>query len=189
FSGFSVKQQQFGVVQTLPDFYDNMAFDGTFGLGWPSLAVDGATPPIQNVLAQLDNPLFSIWLGSKPIDQQYDQGGAITYGALDTDHCNSQWSYVPLTSLSYWQFEVSSVQIRSSKFTRRQQVNAAIAAPWLYGPAEQIAAIAKAAGGFDMFGDGFYYVDCTNGRPTLPDIVFTAGGNTFIVPGNAYLDP
>ncbi|KAH7702647.1 ASP-1 protein, partial [Aphelenchoides avenae] len=63
FAGFTVQQQQIGVVQTLPDFYADTAFDGTFGLGWPSLAVDRAMPPLQNVLSQLDKPLFSIWLG------------------------------------------------------------------------------------------------------------------------------
>lgn len=39
-----------------------MPSDGVLGLAWPSIAEDGVVPPIQNVLSQLDQPLFTVWL-------------------------------------------------------------------------------------------------------------------------------
>lgn len=40
--------------------FQNSGFSGLLGLAWPSISV--ATPFIQNILTQLQQPLFTIWL-------------------------------------------------------------------------------------------------------------------------------
>jgi hypothetical protein len=42
--------------------FDNDPSEGLIGLGWPSLAVDHEIPIMQNLLPQLDQPIFTIWL-------------------------------------------------------------------------------------------------------------------------------
>ncbi|VDN41125.1 unnamed protein product [Gongylonema pulchrum] len=32
------------------------------GLGWPALAAKDVTPPVQNVLEQFDEPLFTVFM-------------------------------------------------------------------------------------------------------------------------------
>jgi hypothetical protein len=61
-AGIPVEQQTFAVAnQMSADFYYETA-DGIMGLGWPSLANSGAVPPFQNMMSQLDQPIFVIWL-------------------------------------------------------------------------------------------------------------------------------
>ena len=34
-------------------------------------------------------------------------GGQLTVGGLDTEHCSSNFNMIPLTSRTYWQFKMS----------------------------------------------------------------------------------
>jgi hypothetical protein len=61
-AGIAVNRQIFAVANQLSaDFYEETA-DGIMGLGWPALANSGADPPFQNMMPQLDIPVFVVWL-------------------------------------------------------------------------------------------------------------------------------
>lgn len=62
FGGLTYATQQFGVATTIASVFGEQPVDGILGLGWPALAVDNVVPPIQNLLPQLDLPLFTVWL-------------------------------------------------------------------------------------------------------------------------------
>lgn len=56
-------------------------FDGLLGLGFPSIAVKGATPPFTNMVDQklVPEPVFSFWLNRDP---DSSSGGAWAGGVL-----------------------------------------------------------------------------------------------------------
>ncbi|KAH7716181.1 aspartic protease [Aphelenchoides avenae] len=112
-------------------------------------------------------------------------GGLITYGALDTKNCDSQWNYVPLSSLGYWQFSISGVQIGSYKSTRKQEAISDTGSSWLGGPPDQVDAIVGAIGATYNFDQGTYTVECD--AKNLPDIVFVIGGNRYAIPQKEYI--
>ncbi|KAI6241890.1 Peptidase A1 domain-containing protein [Aphelenchoides fujianensis] len=103
--GLTVKNQVFALGTEIGDPFGKYPLDGVLGLGWPSLAVDQVTPPIQGLLQLLDQPLFTIWLDFQP-ESIGGAGGLITYGALDSTDCNEPLVYTPITKEGYWQFDV-----------------------------------------------------------------------------------
>lgn len=84
---------------------------GILGLGWPDLAVDDVTPPMQNLLSQLDQPIFTVWLDRHVRPAEAKLGGLITYGGLDPVNCDKQVDYVALSSQTYWQFPINGFSI------------------------------------------------------------------------------
>ncbi|KAH7695049.1 aspartyl protease, partial [Aphelenchoides avenae] len=62
FGGLTDLNQTFGVATAVDDDFGNEQVDGILGLGWPTLAVDNVTPPLFQILAQLDQPIFTVWL-------------------------------------------------------------------------------------------------------------------------------
>jgi len=71
----------FAVATNEPGMTFKMAkFDGIFGLGWPSIAVDGVVPPLQafQKAGLLDDYMFGIYLQDKP-----KEVGVLTIGGYD----------------------------------------------------------------------------------------------------------
>lgn len=46
----------------LDKFFEEVEFDGIFGLGWPALATDGSIPFMFNAKNCVDSPVFSIYM-------------------------------------------------------------------------------------------------------------------------------
>ncbi|KAH7699372.1 aspartic protease, partial [Aphelenchoides avenae] len=183
--GITYASQVFGVASQVEDAVGYMPFDGILGLAWPSIAEDDVVPPIQNVLPQLDQPLFTMWLDRRIKPSLGGSGGLITYGGLDAKNCDSEWNYAPLSELGYWQFSLSGVQIGSYKFTRKQQAVSDTGSAWLGGPPDQVDAIVGAIGATYKFDQGIYTVKCD--AKNLPDIVFIIGGNRYAIPQREYV--
>lgn len=61
-AGMTSASQAFGLAGSIMESFGYMPFDGVLGLAWPSVSEYGVTPPILNMLPQLDQPLFTIWL-------------------------------------------------------------------------------------------------------------------------------
>ncbi|XGW06185.1 hypothetical protein V3C99_016474 [Haemonchus contortus] len=89
--------------------------DGVLGLAFPVIAPSRISPPISRAikLNLLDEPLFTVYLKSSN-DQAGTNGGVITYGAVDTEHCGPTVAYEPLTTPTHWQFKL--VAVTSGKF-------------------------------------------------------------------------
>ncbi|ETN79835.1 eukaryotic aspartyl protease [Necator americanus] len=101
-------EQIFGQVTTMGEGFNKQAEDGMIGLGWPALALNSITPPMFNLLNQgeLDQPYFVIYMRHVGAHADID-GGQLTVGGLDTEHCSSAFDKIPLTSRTYWQFKMS----------------------------------------------------------------------------------
>jgi len=184
-AGLSYATQTFGLASSIADVFGYQPIDGILGLGWPALAVDKVTPPMQNFLPKLDKPLFTVWMDRKVKPSQGGNGGLITYGAIDTKNCNAAVTYVPLTSETYWQFAIDAFSIGTSTVTKKQQVISDTGTSWLGGPTAQIKNIATATKATYDNTQGVYTVACT--ATNLPDIIFTIGGKKYNIPSTEYV--
>lgn len=187
FGGLTIQDQKFGVATTIAQVFGYQPVDGILGLGWPSLAVDKVVPPMQNLLPQLDQPIFTVWLDRKADHiPMGESAGLITYGALDAVNCDSNVQYVPLSATTYWQFPIDGFTAGSYSSTKKDQVISDTGTSWIGAPSAAINGVVKATNAQYDFENELYYVPCSQMK-TLPDIVFTIGGVKYNVPSVEYV--
>jgi len=187
FASMSISGQMFGYSLTIANVFGYQPHDGIMGLGWPALAVDQVVPPIQNLLPQLDQPLFVAWLDQKGLVFGDGQGGLMTYGALDNVHCAAQVDYVPLSSQTYWQFPIDGYTIGSESNMRSAQVISDTGTSWIGLPTADMTAVVRATSAtYDAFNQ-LYYVPCSAAQ-TLPVMTFTIGGKMYPIPATEYVE-
>uniref|UniRef100_A0A8R1HSU3 Peptidase A1 domain-containing protein n=1 Tax=Caenorhabditis japonica TaxID=281687 RepID=A0A8R1HSU3_CAEJA len=184
--GLTISNQEFGVAETLASVFAEQPVDGILGLGWPALAEDKVIPPMQNLLPQLDSPLFTVWLDRKIHGSDGGNGGLITYGATDTINCDSDISYVPLTSKTYWEFALDGFSVGSYSETKTAKVISDTGTSWIGAPHAVISAVVKATGAKFDWSTELYTVDCST-MQTQPDLVFTIGGKPYNVKSVEYI--
>ena len=111
FAGVTIKQQSFGEAMEQPgqDFADPH-FDGILGLGYKSIAVNGAVPPFENMMAQglVKNGMFSFWANHKT---QEGNGGEMIFGGYDRNHFHGDLIWLPLTKPGYWQLRIDHILV------------------------------------------------------------------------------
>lgn len=138
-------------------------------------------------------------------------GGLITYGAADTQNCDAQVDYVPLSNKARWQFEWDgyvrrsirsflrfinyfsrehgsvinfSFSVGKSNFPGKQQVISATGSSYLYLLTPHFNALIKELGA-ELSDYGFFTVDCN--ATNLPDIVLTICGKQYNIPPSEYV--
>merc|ERR1719163_1757096 len=81
-------------------------FDGILGLGWPSISVDGVPTVMEALVSakQLASPVFAFFLGN-------NQPGELLFGGVDSKHYTGDFTFVPLSSESYWQVALDGVKL------------------------------------------------------------------------------
>jgi hypothetical protein len=186
FGGLTVQTQEFGVATSIAEVFGYQPVDGILGLGWPALAVDKVVPPMQNVLSQLDQPLFTVWLDRKLDIPMAESAGLITYGALDSVNCDSTVNYVPLSAETYWQFPIQAFSIGSYTDSKTQQVISDTGTSWIGLPSSDLNGIVKQTGATYDFEDGLYYVPCSK-MYTLPDLQFKINNINYNVSSVEYV--
>jgi len=145
-------------------------FDGILGLGWDSISV-GGVPTIMNALVaskQLDQPVFAFYLGN-------NQPGELVFGGVDQKHYTGDFSFVPLTSESYWECGLDGVKLGSDSVSSTKSVIVDSGTSLLAGPSAEVTAIAEKLGAKTIMGKE-YTVDCS---AELPELTFTLAGKDF----------
>ncbi|WKY12987.1 hypothetical protein Q1695_004087 [Nippostrongylus brasiliensis] len=106
----------FGQATQLSDSFAGSEFDGVLGLAFDVIASGHLTSPVTRAiqLGLLKKPLFTVYLGSGKKTSE-DDGGLVTYGAVDTDNCGPIIAWEHLTVPIYWQFKLTAVA--SGKFS------------------------------------------------------------------------
>ncbi|PAV86336.1 hypothetical protein WR25_14654 isoform C [Diploscapter pachys] len=178
--------QQLVVPRTIVDIADyipksflNYKNDGVVGLAFTSISVNGVLPPLINAINQglLDQPLFTVYLEHRGLaDNVY--GGLYTYGGIDTENCAEDIAYQPLSSASFYQFQVLGLALGSYSIRRQYQAISSTASGFIGGPKTITNALASAAGAkYDEDGD-LYWIDC-DAHPA--ELEITIGPNTYYV--------
>jgi len=178
--------------------------DGICGLAFQSLAVDRVIPPVYNMIQQnlLDNPWFTVWMTADGNVQGQD-GGQLTLGDYDTEHCAAACDWVPLSSATYYEFTLQSYRVASSfdahpkgAVFRQRNGGAAVGGSaaisdtgtsLIAGPTSDIDSICTQLGGTAVSG-GEYSIACDKAN-SLPDVIFTINGKDYPVRAKNYVVP
>lgn len=93
----------FGILDSPYYYYfSRNEIDGIFGIS-PSNSKSSAnknmTTTVKQIANQLDNQVVTVWSESSV---EGDGSGQITLGALDDDHCESNWIFMPRTDADYY---------------------------------------------------------------------------------------
>ncbi|KAH7723274.1 ASP-1 protein [Aphelenchoides avenae] len=185
FGGLTDLSQTFGIAQDIADVFGYQQMDGILGLGWPAISEDNVLPPMQQILGQLDAPIFTVWLDRHVKPSAGVTGGLITYGALDTVNCDNSWNYVPLSAENWWTFPIDGFKVGKYKRKGTQQVISDTGTSYLATPDREFQDILKATGAEYDFGSDEYTLDCD--KKGLPDIVLTMGGIDYPIKSTEYV--
>jgi len=179
--GLSVVNQTFAEALHEPGIaFVAAKFDGILGLAYSSISVDNVTPVWYNILSQglVDQPVFSFWLSQNPNDQI---GGELTLGGTDPSRYTGSFSYAPLTSDTYWQFDMADIQVGGSSlgFCSSAPCKAICdsGTSLIVGPKKNIDTLNKMLGAIVTNGEGIF-PNCSVIN-SLPDIQIVINGNTF----------
>uniref|UniRef100_A0A1I7S4D7 Peptidase A1 domain-containing protein n=1 Tax=Bursaphelenchus xylophilus TaxID=6326 RepID=A0A1I7S4D7_BURXY len=108
-----IKKVSFGRANSMAKFFENTELDGILGLGFRSYSVADSDPPfVKAYKDKLVDPIFTVWM--KMTETFGADGGQITYGGVDEDHCDSTTPDrvdVKLSQAGYWQFKIEKVKI------------------------------------------------------------------------------
>uniref|UniRef100_A0A914EG22 Peptidase A1 domain-containing protein n=1 Tax=Acrobeloides nanus TaxID=290746 RepID=A0A914EG22_9BILA len=184
-AGLTYDQQGFALATELSSLpWSESPASGLLGLAWPNNAVGDVTPVMQNLLNQLSQPVFTTFLRRYRSEVVGAYGGQLTLGGIDNTNCASQINYVPLTSLTYWQFTLNGWGIGSYTSTKSYQAIADTGTSYIYGPSAAIQQIFDTLGAVYHNKSDEYTVDC---HATLPDLIFTIRGVQYNIPKDVYI--
>lgn len=162
-------------------------FDGILGFGWDAISVNSIPPLWNNILAQglVEEPVFSFFLSR---DQSAKTGGELILGGVDPKYYSGEFTSVPLTNETYWEFAMDDFLMSNVSQGFCNDSCRAIAdtgTSLLAGPTGPIAAINKAIGATPVL-NGEYEIDCSL-IPSLPDVQIVLAGKTFVLTGEQYV--
>jgi len=149
FGGLSIKDQLFAEAVDQPGLTFALAeFDGLLGMAFQKISVDNVVPPWFNLVSQglVSQPMFAFWLNR---NASSETGGELVLGGYDQAHYTGEITWVPLSSETYWQFEMTDVLFngKTQGFCDGGcQAVADTGTSLLAGPTEVIAEINKALG-------------------------------------------
>ena len=179
-----VKAQRFAEIQDAGGLglaYALGKFDGILGMGFTSISIDNTITVFENAVKQnaVDQPIFSFYLGD-------NSPGELTFGGYDSSKFEGELVAVPLESATYWEIALDSVVAGSYSNHPNADGSATTAivdsgTSLMVGPKAEVQRLAAAVGAKPNF-TGQYTVDCAS-LDTLPDLVFTINGNTYVIPG------
>lgn len=190
-AGLIVKNQTFGEATKLPGItFAAAKFDGLFGMGFDTIAVDHCSTPFTNMIKQglVPQPLFSFYLNR---DQASSPGGEIILGGIDEKYIDGEITYTPVTSAGYWQFKMDGVSLgqnQSSSLVACEKGCQAIAdtgTSLIAGPVEEVKKLNEQLGAVPLPGGEYILPNCD--LSSLPDIVFKIAGRDFPLKPEQYI--
>merc|ERR1712060_904874 len=109
-------------------------FDGILGLGWDAISV-GRVPTVMKALVeskQMAQPVFAFYLGNK-------QPGELVFGGVDQKHYTGDFTFVPLSSETYWEIVLDGVKIAGESVSQTKKAIVDSGTSLLAGPKAEVA--------------------------------------------------
>jgi len=174
-----VKDQVFGEVDAEKGHaFLTGPFSGILGLCYPSLAAEGSIPLFDNIMEQklLPRNEFSFYMNRKP-----GSYGALLFGAADPRFFEGSFTYVNLTSETYWEIGMEDVAVGEERLKACALGQCGVAVDTgtslITGPKTEVHRLV------DMIG---LEKDCSN-YDDLPDVSFIVNGQRFILHPDDYV--
>jgi hypothetical protein len=159
-----IANQTFGQCTKLDSVFYEWPMDGILGLAFQSISSDNVVPPLANAISQglLDEPIFTVFLDTEGgTNVNMSGGGVFTFGGLDTANCGPVIDYVNLTSDTWWEFQVDSINVGNAyKINKASKVISDTGTSLLIGKSDLVKGIAKAVGAKWNSNYDIYTVKC-----------------------------
>lgn len=181
--------QLFGLSQQEPGTAFVVAkFDGICGMGWPvgpPAFPISYTPPFFAFIASgaISEPVFTFYLGKED-----GEAGELTIGSVDSSKYSGNLVYVPLDIKNvngWWQFDLDNILVNNQSITTVRSAVADSGTSLFVGPTKEVTALANLVGATPTINPNEYSIDCTKIN-SLPDIVFSFGGQDWTFTGKDY---
>ncbi|KAG0197689.1 Vacuolar protease A [Mortierella sp. GBA30] len=108
--GVVIKHQDFGESVKEPGLAFMFGrFDGIFGLGYDTIAVQGAVPPFYNLVKQnlIDEPIFGFHLAGT----DRSSGGQMTLGGVDSNLFEGEIEWHNVRRKAYWEINLNKIKL------------------------------------------------------------------------------
>ncbi|TYZ61109.1 hypothetical protein PybrP1_005085 [[Pythium] brassicae (nom. inval.)] len=176
---FAIPHQGFAEVSNFTVGGALIGWDGMLGLGSESHEPDCPSKlPFHSLVASgvLDEPLFAIYVN--PLTRN----GALTIGATDTSRYTGEIVYADVVDPSMWMVAIGDIQVNGRSMTQLHRAEIAPEIGFLFGPEDEVGALAKAVGASPMK-DGYFRIDCSTPGP---DIEIVIAGARFVLTKSDY---
>jgi len=187
--GLAVQNQVFAEAVDEPGLVFIIAkFDGILGMAYETISVDHVTPVWYNILSQnlVTSPIFSFWLDKNP---RGSSGGEITLGGVNSNLYTGNFTYVPITSETYWEFKADGFKLGGVDLgycpSGGCRAIADTGTSLIIGPTATINALNKKLGAVVTNGEGIF-LSC-DVITKLPDIAITLNGFDFVLKPSEYV--
>ncbi|XP_002064933.3 pepsin A [Drosophila willistoni] len=174
----TVQNQTFGLANTISSC---SAYDGIWGLGFPSLSQLKTEPPFQNLITQnqVEKSIFSFSLKTNTMIMG-GSNSSLYYGEL---------IYTPVTVASYWQFNLQTIDFSDGSCPRCSGNCTAImdtGTSLIVGPSSDIMALNTQLGATFNSTYDLWLVECAI-ISTLPQLVLTIANTKFYIKPETYV--
>jgi len=159
----SIPTTTFGQADHLASFFTDQPLDGILGLAFRSISADDVQPVFQHAvdLKLLDKNLFTVWMTADGSDAQGKNGGQITYGGFDDEHCDKNGiTYFPLASETWWEFNLNGVAVNGKKTSGKWTAISDTGTSLIVAPTKVVSSLVSAIGATYNFDYGLYVADC-----------------------------
>jgi len=156
--------------------YDAAKFDGILGLAFPSLSRNpGVNTLIPNLKEQgvLERAMFAFYLGD-------EEDGELAVGGYDESKIVGDVTWVDLLTPSYWLVKMDGVRFGSAVISADSAGIMDTGTSLIYAPQSRASAMADQLNAQYADQVGLYLINC---KIDVPDLEFTVGGKSVIVPG------
>ncbi|XP_046685373.1 aspartic proteinase A3-like [Homalodisca vitripennis] len=184
-----VTQQVFGEATSIDNYTSSLKFDGILGMAYPALSSIGTDPPFVNMIKQnvVSNPVFAFYLNKEIQDQlelSKKTGAELVLGGVDSKHYQGQFTFAPVNSQVYWQFQLDGVVLQQQQISQSYPAIVDSGTSLIWGPSSVIDLINEALDGHEEH--GIYIVDCSKIK-SFPDIYFSISNTKFVLHPKDYV--
>ena len=179
-----IKQQLFGEVTYESGPIAAGQFDGIFGLGHDTVAINNIPPPFYNMIDQglVEKPVFSFYIGeaSRSTDSVWILGG------IDENAYEGELTMLPLRRKVFWKVQLDAITF-GEQIAQIEGIGAILdTGTSLIAIPTNFAELLNNQIGARQAKNGLYNVDCAK-RSTLPDLTFTLSGHNFSISAYDYI--
>jgi len=185
--GLKVVKQTFGQATSEPGIaFIAAQFDGILGMGFESISMDGVTPVWYNMMKQnlVPKAEFAFWLSKA---SSTNNGGELSLGGPDSKHYRGSFSYVPVSSDTYWEFELENLTLSGKSYFKKIRAIADTGTSLIAGPSSVMNALNTALGAIVIpILNEAIFPDCST-ISSLPNVQIALNGNVFVLTPQQYV--